>query len=188
MAAVGVVYSTVQVGIAAAVAALGSAAAAGPMLAIWGVGSMPGGLVATRLGGGARGGAGLALLLLALTVGHAFLGAVATSTVGMAAVLLLAGTTIAPTEASVHAMVEHVAPAGALTEAFAWLATAAALGAALGAATGGSLVAGLGPIAAFGLASGAGILAVLAATLRQTTLPAATRARGASAAPAAASV
>jgi hypothetical protein len=99
---------------------------------------MLGGLVATRFDGGARSGGGLALLLLALTVGHASLGAVAASTLGMAAVLLLAGATIAPTEASVYAMVEHVAPAGTLTEAFAWLATAAALGASLGAATGGS--------------------------------------------------
>jgi len=185
MAAVGVVYSAVQIGIAAAVAALGTAAAAGPLLAIWGVGSMLGGLVATRLGGGARGAAGLALLLLALTVGHATLGAVATSTLGMAAVLLLAGTTIAPTEASVYAMVEQVAPAGTLTEAFAWLATATALGAALGAATGGSLVASLGPISAFGLAGGAGVLAVLAATLRQTTLPAARAPHAGSPAPAA---
>jgi hypothetical protein len=106
---------------------------------------------------------------------------------GMAAVLLLAGATIAPTEASVYAMVEHVAPAGTLTEAFAWLATAAALGAALGAATGGSLVASLGPIAAFGLAGGAGMLAVLAASLRQATLPGAPSRRESAAAPAAAS-
>jgi predicted MFS family arabinose efflux permease len=148
--------------------------------------SLLGGLVATRLGGGARGAAELALLLLALTVGHATLGAVATSTLGMAAVLLLAGTTIAPTEASVYAMVEHVAPAGTLTEAFAWLATATALGAALGAATGGSLVASLGPIAAFGLAGGAGVLAVLAATLRQTTLPTARAPHAGSPAPASA--
>jgi MFS family permease len=171
MGALGVVFSAVQVGVAAATSELGAAGAAAPLLAVWGAGSLLGGLIATRMGGGARSAAGVSLLLAALTVGHASLAVVATSTLGMGAVLLLAGATIAPTEASVYAIVDDVAPAGTLTESFSWLATAAAGGAALGAAAGGSLVASAGPVSAFALAGAAGVVAVLTAALRGKTLP-----------------
>ena len=43
------------------------------------------------------------------------------SLVALGAVLLVAGAALAPAFASVYAMVERVAPAGAVTEAFAWL-------------------------------------------------------------------
>jgi hypothetical protein len=39
--------------------------------------------------------------------------------VALAAVLVLAGATIAPTYATIYAMVDHAAPAGTVTEAFA---------------------------------------------------------------------
>ena len=171
MGALGVVFSAVQVGVVAATSELGAAGAgSGPLLAVWGAGSLLGGLIATRMGGGARSAAGVSLLLAALTVGHASLAVVATSTLGMGVVLLLAGATIAPTEASVYAIVDGVAPAGTLTESFAWLATAAAVGEALGAAAGGSLVASAGPVSAFALAGAAGVVAVLSAALRGKTL------------------
>ena len=171
MGALGVVFSAVQVGVAAATAELGAAGAAGPLLAVWGAGSLLGGLIATRLGGGARSAAGVSLLLAALTAGHLSLAVMAASTLGMAAVLLLAGATIAPTEASLYALVDDVVPAGTLTESFSWLATAAAVGAALGAAAGGSLAASAGPVSAFALAGAAGLVAVLSSTLRAGTLP-----------------
>jgi hypothetical protein len=97
MVALSSVYGAVQVGLAAATSALGSVGSAGPLLAVWGVGSLLGGLIATRLGGGMRTAGGVSLLLAALTAGHASLGAFSTSTLGMAAVLLLAGMSIAPT-------------------------------------------------------------------------------------------
>ena len=84
--------------------------------------------------------------------------------------LLLAGATIAPTEATVYAMVDHAAPAATMTEAFAWLATAMAVGGAVGAAGAGILVDRAGPAAGFALAGGAGALAVLTTMLRSRTL------------------
>ena len=57
-----------------------------------------------------------------------------------------------------------------MTEAFAWLATAIAIGAAVGAAAGGALVDHAGPAAAFALAGGAGTFAVLVTLLRARTL------------------
>ena len=135
--AAGVLFGAVEVGVAAAASALGNSAAAGPLFGIWGAGSLLGGLVAARLGGGARGAFGLALTLAALAAGHFLLVAAAGSVLALAAALLVAGTAIAPTYASIYAMVEDAAPAGTVTEAFAWLTTAVAVGASLGVARGG---------------------------------------------------
>jgi hypothetical protein len=57
-----------------------------------------------------------------------------------------AGAAIAPTYATIYAMVEDAAPSGSLTEAFAWLATAAAIGSAAGAAIAGALADGAGAL------------------------------------------
>jgi MFS family permease len=88
----------------------------------------------------------------------------------MGAVLLLAGAMIAPTEATIYAMVERATPAATVTEAFAWLATAMAVGGAIGAASAGFLIGIAGPVAGFGLAGSAGVFAVLVTILRSRTL------------------
>jgi predicted MFS family arabinose efflux permease len=170
LVAVGVLVGAVEIAVAAAAGALGSSAAAGPLLGVWGLGSLAGGVLATRLGGGARGASGLALMLGALAAGHIALAAAAGSLVLMAGVLFAAGGAIAPTFASTYAMVDRAAPAGAVTEAFAWLATALAVGGAAGAAAGGAVADGAGPAAAFALAGGAGVVAVLVTALRADTL------------------
>jgi MFS family permease len=170
---VGVLFGGVEVAVAAATDALGSTAAAGPLLALWGAGSLLGGLLAVRLGG-VTGAAGLALVLAALAAGHLALVPAAGSVVALGAVLVVAGAAIAPTYATVYAMVDHAAPDGSVTEAFAWLATAIAIGAAAGAAAAGAAADHAGPGAAFGLAGAAGAIALLAALLRSPTLPTAT--------------
>jgi MFS family permease len=169
--AVGVLFGAVEVAVTAAAETLGgSTAAAAPMLALWGAGSLLGGVLATRLGGGPTTATGLALILAALTAGHLALVAAAGSAVALAAVLCLAGAAIAPTYAAVYAMVDLAAPAGTITEAFAWLATAVGFGAAAGAATAGSLTDHAGPTAAFVLAGTAGAAALLATMLRSRSL------------------
>jgi MFS family permease len=170
LVAVGVVLGAAEVGVAAAAEALASTAAASPLLAVWGVGSLLGGVLATRLGGGADSAGGLALVLAALAAGHVALAGAAGSLVAMAVTLLAAGAAIAPVYASVYAMVERIAPEGTITEAFAWLTTAAAIGTATGSAGAGALVEVASPMAAFVLAGGAGAVAVLAATLRVASL------------------
>ena len=60
--ALGVVFGAVEVAVVGAADALGGSAAAGPLLGLWGAGSLAGGVVAARMGGGARTGAGLALV------------------------------------------------------------------------------------------------------------------------------
>ncbi len=168
--AVGVLLGAIEVAVTAAAKTLDGAAAAAPLFALWGAGSFAGGLLVARLGGGARTAAGVALLLCALTAGSLALIPAAGSMVALGAVLLIAGAAISPTEAALYAMVDHAAPAGTMTEAFAWLATAIEVGAAAGAASAGTLIDRGGPAAAFALAGGAGALAILTALLRSRTL------------------
>jgi predicted MFS family arabinose efflux permease len=170
LVAVGVLLGAGEVAVTAAAKTLASTTAAAPLLALWGVGSFAGGLLAGRLGGGARTATGLALVLGALTAGHLALIPAAGSLPALGAVLLIAGAAIAPTEATLYAMVDHAAPAGTITEAFAWLATAIAVGGAVGAASAGTLADRAGPSAAFALAGGAGALAVVTTMLRSRTL------------------
>ena len=199
---VGVLFGAVEIGVAAASNALGATAAAGPLLGVWGVGSLAGGALAARAArrgtpaGRARaprrrrpaaprapwplralaraaarcaaprrcalspaplrGGSRLTALLLALTAAHLALVAAAGSVYALAAVLFLAGAAIAPTYATVFALVERAAPAGTVTEAFAWLATAVAVGSAVGAATAGAIAEHAGPAAVFAFAGVAG--------------------------------
>ena len=167
LVAVGVLLGAVEVAVTAAAKTLDGTTAAAPLFAVWGVGSFAGGLLASRLGGGARTGAGIALLLCVLTAGSLALIPAGESMLALGAVLVLAGAAIAPTEAALYAMVDAAAPAGTITEAFAWLATAMEVGGALGAAGAGPLIDHAGPAAAFALAGGAGALAIL---LRARTL------------------
>jgi predicted MFS family arabinose efflux permease len=170
LVAVGTLFGAVEVAVAAATEAGGSAAAVGPLLGIWGAGSLLGGLLAARAGGGAQSAAGLTLVLGALAAGHLALVPAAGSVLAMAAVLLAAGAAIAPAYASIYAMVERSAPAGTVTEAFSWLATATAIGASLGAAAAGALAEGAGAQASFMLAAGAGVVATLILMVRAGTL------------------
>jgi predicted MFS family arabinose efflux permease len=165
------VFGAVEVAVTAAAQSLGSTTAAAPLMALWGAGSLSGGLIAVRFGGGAHTAKGLAQVVGALAAGHLALVAAAGSLLAVGAVLFLAGAAIAPTFASVYAMVDRAAPAGTATEAFAWLATATAIGGALGSACAGIVADHSGAAATFALAGGAGALAVLATTLRARTLP-----------------
>jgi predicted MFS family arabinose efflux permease len=156
-----------------AVTAATGATEAGPLLGLWGVGSLLGGIAATRAGGGARTGAGLALLLAALAGGHMTLPAGMGSTAALAAGLVRAGTMIAPTCATPYAMVEAAAPGGAVTEAFAWMTTAAALGTSAGAAVAGVVADAAGPAATMLVAGVAGLaVAAVAAARAHTVTPA----------------
>jgi MFS family permease len=169
---VGVLFGAVEVGVTAAARSLGTPSAAGPLVGLWGLGSLGGGVVAARRGGRLDRAAALALVLALLGAGHVALAAAAGSVVALAAGLLVAGAAIAPTLAIAYAIVERVAPRGTVTEAFAWLSTATAVGSAVGASVAGALADGAGPAAAFLLAGVAGGAAALVAVLGARTLDA----------------
>ncbi|MFC7531568.1 MFS transporter [Actinoplanes sp. GCM10030250] len=182
LAGVGVVFGATEVSVTAS-----AGPTAGLLLGLWGAGSLAGGIVAARLGGGATGGRSFAALLAVLGVSHLVL--VATPT-GLAAgpfiavagpLIAVAGSLIAPVLASSYAMVDRAAPAGTATEAFAWLATATAIGTAGGAAAAGALADVTTPAAGFVLAGAAALAAALLALIRipsarrSTARPAANR-------------
>jgi predicted MFS family arabinose efflux permease len=163
--ATGLVFGATELGVTAAATHLSTAAAAAPVLGLWGAGSLIGGVVATRRGGGATSPGAIAGLLGALAVLHGALLFGAGNFVVMSIVITLAGATIAPTGASIYALADKAAPRGTSTEAFSWLYTASLAGAAIGAALAGALVQSAGASAAFALGGVAGMVAVLAVLL-----------------------
>jgi MFS family permease len=161
----GVVFGATEVGVTATATHVAGAAAAAPLLGLWGAGSLIGGVVVTRLGARFRTATHLPVLLGALALTHGALLAGTGSLPVMGLIILLAGATIAPTGASIYAMVDRFAPAGTRTEAFSWLFTSSSSGAAAGAALAGVLVQNLGADMAFACAGIAGAVAMLVAIL-----------------------
>ncbi len=159
----GVVFGATEVGVTATSKHLAAAAAAGPLLGLWGAGSLAGGVIATRRGGAATTMRGLVMLVSALACLHGALILGTNSLAVMAVVITLAGATIAPTATSIYSLVDRVAPSGGATEAFSWLFASSASGAAAGAAVAGVLAQASGGGAAFVFAGAAGGLAVIAA-------------------------
>jgi predicted MFS family arabinose efflux permease len=170
LAATGAAFGATEVGVTAAAHALGQAAAAGPLLGLWGAGSLVGGIVATRLGGGAKSPRGVTLLLAGLAVTHGALVLATGSVLALGALITLAGATIAPTVASLYALVDCAAPPGTHTEAFSWLVTASLAGEALGAAAAGALAQNAGATAAFAFVGAAAAVAALIAVTRSRSL------------------
>jgi predicted MFS family arabinose efflux permease len=108
--------------------------------------------------------------LLALVMAGIALLAVATGVVQLAAGMILAGLGIAPAIACLYLLVDRLAPAGTVTEAFTWVTTAFATGFAAGNALGGGLVHRVGTDRAFLVAAGGVAAAVLLARLRRPAL------------------
>jgi predicted MFS family arabinose efflux permease len=96
--------------------------------------------------------------------------AVATGLPQLAAGMILAGLGIAPAIACLYLLVDRLAPAGTVTEAFTWVTTAFAAGFAAGNALGGSLVHRVGTDRAFLVAAGGVAAAALLARLRRPAL------------------
>ena len=156
-------FGATEVGVTVTAKHHATAAAAAPILALWGLGPLLGGVVATRTGGGAKSIPGLVALIVALAVTHGALVLGTGSLPVLGVIILLAGMTIAPTATTVYALVDRSAPAGTQTEAFSWLDAAAATGAALGAAVAGVIAQSTGPGPVFAFAGATGVVAAVAA-------------------------
>ena len=139
LAAFGCAVGVVQVAVPAFAADRGSAATGGVLLAMLSAGSLAGGFVY-----GARTWPGsppsrLAALLLGLAAAFALL-SVAGSEAVLAVLLIAAGLLFAPTTVVGSTLLDSVAPAGTVTEAFAAMVMGIVAGTAVGNALGGSLV------------------------------------------------
>jgi predicted MFS family arabinose efflux permease len=108
--------------------------------------------------------------LLALVVAGIALLAVASGLVQLGAGMVLAGLGIAPAIACLYLLVDRLAPAGTVTEAFTWVTTAFATGFALGNALGGTLVQRVGTDRAFLVAAAGVAAAALLTRARRPTL------------------
>jgi MFS family permease len=160
----GVVIGAVEVGLPALAARHGSRWSAGPLLALFSIGSMAGGLLYSarswRLSIGLRYPALLAAMALAV--------APLIAVHSLAAGLLLsavAGLGVAPMLSAQFSLVGALARAGAATEAFTWHRAATIAGMAAGSALAGSLVDAHGTGAAFALGCASAALACALATL-----------------------
>ncbi len=165
----GATFGAVEVAVAAACQAAGAKGATGVLLAIWGLGSLLGGLAAARAGAPADAAGWLALLLAALGLGDLALVAVS-SPAALAPLLLVAGAAIAPLLGTAYGLVDRVAPSSGQTEAFAWLTTAVGIGLAGGSALAGALVDAGGPAAGFATAAAAGLVACAVTAARRASL------------------
>jgi MFS family permease len=169
LALMGLTFGAVEVGVPAAAEAGGHRGAAGPLLSLWGLGSMFGGLLAMRLRRPAGPVARLTATMCAMATGHLLL-CVAGDLVLLGALLMLAGLSIAPSFAAGFGLTDGLAPPGALTEAFAWLGTGIAAGLAAGGALGGWAAERHGADAALLVAGLASVAAVAVIATRRGTL------------------
>jgi MFS family permease len=162
-------FGTVEVTVVAGAEQLGSRALAGPLLALWALGSLVGGLIFGSRASD-RGPEQRMVGLLALVVAGIALLAVATGLFQLGAGMILAGLGIAPAVACLYLLVDRLAPAGTVTEAFTWVTTAFATGFAGGNALGGTLVHEAGIDRAFLVAAGGVAAAALLARLGRSAL------------------
>jgi MFS family permease len=166
-----VAFGTVEVTVVAGAERLGSRTLAGPLLALWALGSLVGGLTFGSRASD-RGPEQRVIGLLALVMAGIAVLAVATGLAQLAAGMVLAGLGIAPAIACLYLLVDRLAPTGTVTEAFTWVTTAFATGFALGNALGGTLVHLAGIDGSFLVAAGGVAAAALLARLRRPALAA----------------
>ncbi len=160
----------VEVGIAAAATADGHRGWAGPLLGLWGLGSMVGALLVARRPPPADRSRALVRRIAALAAVHALLAAT-TAPLLLAPLLPAAGLTIAPALNAVFVTLGEAAPRGTVTEAFTWATCAISAGVAAGSALGGA-VAEASPHAPFLLVVALGALAAGVGARRRTAIAA----------------
>ena len=168
-APVGFALGATEVTMTAFAADHGSRAAAGALLAAWAAGSGVGGLA---YGGREHASApGPRWVRIAVAFPLCSLPLVlAPSILAMAPLALIAGLCLAPYMAAANQLVGDVAPAGAVTEAFAWPITAIGLGAAAGSATAGAIAQSSGWRPGFGAVVAAGVVTAAIALAGRATV------------------
>lgn len=167
---IGVGFGAIEVAVPAFVEEHGSRpSAAGVVLAVWSLGSVLGGLVYGGLHPRARAHRQLPVLVAALAIGSV-LPVLSPGVLLLCAALFAYGSTIAPFSACNSVLLGASAPAGTLTEAFAWNGSMIFGGAALGSALAGQLVGPYGAVAALAVTAAAGLLTLLSSVVGLSAL------------------
>ena len=168
----GAVIGVVEVAVPASATLAGYPAVGGLLLGTWSVSS-----VICGIGYSARPWPRplhlrVPVLLAGFAAGVSVL-AIPTTLLGLGLAMLVAGALITPQAIAHSAVIEQVAPAGAVAEAFGWVITAVTLGLAAGQSVSGQLVETVGPRAAFLAGTAGGLtLAGILWLRRRTLLPA----------------
>lgn len=142
---------------------------AGPLLAVWAVGSVIGGLLFALRRWSQPPQRMLAILLILNLVGF-FVLLLAQTPWQLAVLLAVTGVVNAPVIATLYVLIESLAPRGTVTEAFTWVSTTFTVGIGAGAASAGIISDAIEPRAAFWLAVIGGGGAVLAVVVRHRGL------------------
>ena len=142
---------------------------AGPLLAVWAVGSVVGGLLFALRRWSQPPQRMLAILLI-LNLAGFFVLLLAQTPWQLALLLAVTGVVNAPVIATLYVLIESLAPRGTVTEAFTWVSTTFTVGIGAGAASAGIISDVLEPRAAFWLAVLGGGGAVLAVVVRHRGL------------------
>src|SRR5215210_6785982 len=153
-----------EIGIPAFAEQEGTRSDAGWLFALWGAGSLAGGLFYGARQWRSGPGRALPLHRAGLAIGLAPL-PLASSLPVFAAVVVIAGLCLAPSTAACYSLVGELAPEGALTEAYAWQIVAYVSGSAVGAWVAGVVVEEVGvgvALACAPAAAGLGLVVALA--------------------------
>jgi predicted MFS family arabinose efflux permease len=137
-----------------------ASASAGVVLAVWSAGSLLGGV---RFGAASSQVTDRTLArVVALAAAGIGLAALAPDPVGLAVILFVGAAAVAPALARLYTRIGAIAPEGATTETFGWLAVGFLVGSSGGSALGGLSVDAIGPRPTFLLAGGAALLSIAA--------------------------
>jgi MFS family permease len=167
----GFTIGTFSVGATAYAEHVGGRSLAGWFIAANGLGALLGGVGYTLVPAARDLSGRLRVVAVLLAVGYLPLAAQPglAGTIGLS---VLAGLSLPAVLTCAFALVERLAPAGTVTEAFTWLVTAFGIGNAVGAALSGTLVDRYGPVAAFLAGAATAILAALTVLRRLLPAPA----------------
>jgi Major Facilitator Superfamily len=153
-------FAAIDVSTVAAARRVDGNGAAGVLIAVWSIGSLIGGMAF-----GLRSWPGRMSTRILVFVGAIAVLTAALIPIGnlvlLGTVLFVGGLNYAPCFSCINQVVQRIALPGAATESFAWLASGALIGAALGSAAGGFAVTESGPGAGYGVATAALAVAVL---------------------------
>jgi MFS family permease len=142
---------------------------AGILLSIWAVGSVIGGL-----GYAARTWGGTPQRMMGILLGLNLIGFLviflSQTPLQLGILLLLTGVVNAPVIATFYVLIEELAPAGTVTEAFTWISTTFLVGISGGVALAGIVADATSPRTAWWLAVGGGVFAVLTVVIRHRGL------------------
>jgi hypothetical protein len=162
-------FAAIDVSTIAAARRVAGTGAAGALIAIWGIGSLLGGMAFGIRTWPGRMSTRIVAFVAVITVFTAALIPIA-NLVLLGAILFVGGLNYAPCFSCINQVVQRIALPGAATESFAWITSGALLGAALGEASAGFAITHVGPSAGFGVAAAALAIATCVVLIGRRTL------------------